>query len=654
MSEKYVKNPWSAAALSRVRVTDPYCDEAMLRDVENMLKLDADRLLAGFRETAAVICGMGKSECAAFMKNKERYGGEWENSLIGGHTLGHYLTALAQAAVNPALPPEKRKAVDERINYLLESLDECQDRIAGTSYEGFLFGAIMPTEAFRADPALQFANVEKGLSDLFTESWVPWYTTHKLLTGLNAACALAGKPLALRIANRLALWAAARTEGWTPEVNATVLSIEYGGIGDCLYELVRINNRDSGQDGALSPADNDRVLAAAHRFDELPLYERISQEPAGALDGKHANTTIPKFLGAISRYETLPDEDAYLKYAADFFALVVRSHTYVTGGNSENEHFGADDVLDAERTHVNNETCNTHNMLKLARRLFAATGDKTYADYAACTLLNAILASQDHETGFTTYFQPMATGYRKVFNTLDDNFWCCTGTGYENFTKLQEGIFFEAPGRLAVCTYLSSELDADGYRVSLESDLLQSDTVGIKVAAAGDAALPELWLRIPDWINGEPVLTVGGSAFDARTEGGFLVIPADALSRETEITLQLSMGIRVSTLPDNRRSAAFLYGPYVLSARLGNTKMRTAWHGVRVLVPAEKAVESDVLTVTAEATPEAFLKNIEKYLIRRPGTAEFDLTGVSTPLTFTTHFDQYKENYGIYWTYQCN
>ena len=73
---------------------------------------------------------------------------------------------------------------------------------------------------------------------------------------------------------------------------------------------------------------------------------------------------------------------------------------------------------------------NTYNMLKLSKALYHVTGDKKYMDYFERTYTNAILPSQNPETGTTMYFQPMAPGYNKVFNRPFDEFWCCTGTGW--------------------------------------------------------------------------------------------------------------------------------------------------------------------------------------------------------------------------------
>lgn len=79
----------------KVTVTDEYYQNALDLDVQNLLKLDADRLLAGFRETAGYASGMSEKDIKTYMKNKERYEGGWENALIGGHTLGHYMSAAA-------------------------------------------------------------------------------------------------------------------------------------------------------------------------------------------------------------------------------------------------------------------------------------------------------------------------------------------------------------------------------------------------------------------------------------------------------------------------------------------------------------------------------------------------------------------------------
>ena len=70
---------------SDVLLTGEFFENAFNKEIDYLLSLDNDRLLCNFRKNGGVD-----------WKGVEPYNG-WENSLIGGHTMGHYLTALAQA-----------------------------------------------------------------------------------------------------------------------------------------------------------------------------------------------------------------------------------------------------------------------------------------------------------------------------------------------------------------------------------------------------------------------------------------------------------------------------------------------------------------------------------------------------------------------------
>ena len=623
--------------LDAVEITDSYYDNALELDVDNLLALDEDRLLAGFRETAAYAAGMSEDERKAFMKNKTRYGGGWENALIGGHTLGHYLSAVAQGTVNPGLSAEDREALKTRLDSILSALGECQDKTKGTEYDGYLFGATLPN---KEDLDIQFDNVEKGAVNISTQAWVPWYTMHKILAGLVDSYRIAGSSQALAIANRLAAWVANRVNAWSETAHRTTLYTEYGGMNDVLYELYKVTDA----------ANKEEIKKAAHQFDETTLFENVRKGTANALNGKHANTTIPKFLGALGRYEVDSSETVYLEYAESFWDMVVQKHTYITGGNSEDEHFGADNVLNGERTNCNNETCNTYNMLKLSRRLFAITGDKKYADYYENTLINAIMSSQDHETGRTMYFQPMASGYQKVFGTVDTNFWCCTGSGMENFTKLQDSIYFKEEGAVGINLYLASKVTGDGYVIEQTGDLSKSDTM--KIAISGDNVNFNLKLRVPDWTeHGKVNVKLNGEAFDYKTENGYAVIPKENLGKDVSVSVTLPMEVTAKNLPDNENVYAFKYGPFVLSAKLGEKSQTTGSHGVSVTVPATRAVKSDTIGISNAKTVQAYMGDIQNNLVKDADSMDFTLQGTDFTYPFTLHYSQDKESYGIYWSY---
>ena len=163
--------------------------------------------------------------------------------------------------------------------------------------------------------------------------------------------------------------------------------------------------------------------------------------------------------------------------------MVIDHHTYITGGNSEWEHFGRPDVLDAERTACNCETCNTYNMLKLSRLLFALTGEKKYADYDERAYINAILSSQNHETGMTPIFNPWPPDILKCIPGLLTSFGAVRETGMENFSKPWAGIAFGDDHMLWINRYENAALKwkEGGLELSLQADFLKSDNVTLKV-----------------------------------------------------------------------------------------------------------------------------------------------------------------------------
>ena len=330
----------------------------------------------------------------------------------------------------------------------------------------------------------------------------------------------------------------------------------------------------------------------------------------------------------------------YLQVAKNFWDIVINNHTYITGGNSEWEHFGEPKILDAERTNCNCETCNTYNMLKLTRDLFKITGDTKYADYYENTFINAILSSQNPETGMTTYFQPMATGYFKVYSTPTDHFWCCTGSGMENFSKLSDSIYFYNSDSLFVNRFTSSK--ASWQEKGLEITQI-ADFPNVKFTINGSATA-KIVLRVPDWTN-NPTVKINGVKTDYKAKNNLIIFEKDWNNDTIEYTLP--MQITVHKLPDNENAVAFKYGPWVLSANMGTNKMETGVTGVNVTIPMEDETISDVLVIEND-TIENWLKNINENLEKEENSLNFTLKGTNQNLVFSLHYKQHTNRYGIY------
>lgn len=638
--------------LDKVQILDNYYLSAQKSDIAFLKKMDTARLLAGFRTTAGIDT-----------KGVRPYGG-WEDSLLGGHCVGHYLTALAQA-----VKVTGDKELKEKSQTLIAGLEECQKKL-GT---GFLFGAKVED---KEDVEKQFDILEgkkKG------ETWVPWYNMHKVLAGLVDTYKYTGNETALLVAEKLGNWIYARVSKWDLKTNQKVLETEYGGMNDCLYELY-------------SYSHNKHHLEAAQKFDEKALFLMAAKGEKNCLDGKHANTQIPKFIGAIKRYNVLKqlgeakqEDEAYLADAEKFFEMVVKRHSFVTGGISVMEHFRKDYHLDEIRTQTNCESCCAHNMLKLAKELFKATRKKEYADYYETTLRNAIMGAVKTESGAASYFTPMATGYYKTFGEEDPEknmFWCCTGSGMENFTKLGDSIYFRANDTLLVNQYVASKVTWEEKNLVLtqKSDVTKSEEISFVLNALHDKEISDvaIALRIPDWMHGEATIYVNGAEKMTAAGNSEYVLLERSWEDGDVIMAKYPMSVESVGLLDQDAVFAFRYGPTVLAAKLGKEKMGEAtWAGIDLTAPLYKVVgnecrkdtiaygepkttellDNETLTIQKETSVNEFVSHIEHYLVRdtESETLSFHLKGTDADTTFENglQFVPFNtlndERYGIYW-----
>lgn len=618
--------------ISDITLTDAYSVNAFDKEMEYLLSFDMNRLLAGFRENAGLNTFGAK-----------KYGG-WENTNIAGHAIGHYLTAVAQAYQSPNISETQRDKLMSNMKTLIDGMRECQINSKGKP--GFIWAGGHPNSS---NVEVQFDNVEQGKANIFDDAWVPWYTMHKLIAGINDVYKATGYDNAKTLGSNLGDWVYNRCKTWDSNKQRTVLSIEYGGMNDCMYDLYLITGKDE-------------HAVAAHYFDETNLHELVLKGGANALNNRHANTTIPKFLGALKRYIALDgktvngervDASRYLEYAEAFWDMVITHHTYITGGNSEWEHFGADDVLDKERTNCNCETCNSYNMLKLSRELYKITGDSKYMDFYEGTYYNSILSSQNPETGMTTYFQPMATGYFKVYSSPFDHFWCCTGSGMESFTKLGDTIYMHSDNTLYVNMYQSSILrwDEMNVKITQESSIPDGDTSVFTIEGSG--AL-DLRFRIPDWEASPMTIKVNGEKYNYTNVNEYAQVTGNFKSGD-KIELTIPEEVKAYNLPDKTSVYGFKYGPIVLSAELGTQNMEKSSTGMWVTIPKEAITPTDNITLAKEGqSVEGFMMNINDYLVKDSSSMKFTLSGTNTKLTFSPHYRQYEQRYGIYWNFLSN
>lgn len=523
--------------LKDVRLLDGPFKTAQDRDSRWLLQIDMDRLLAGFRTDAGL------------KPKAESYGG-WEKMGIAGHSLGHYLSACALMYASTG--DERFK---QRVDYMVSELAECQ-KANGNGYV-----AAIP-DGKRVFDEISRGDIRSKGFDL-NGLWVPWYTLHKQFAGLRDAYVYCNNAQALEVWKGLSDFSLKVTDNLSPEQLNKMLRCEQGGMNETAAELYAITREE-------------KYKTLAERFNDKQVMDPIS---AGKdiLGGLHANTQVPKFIGAARQYELTGDD--YFKNAAHFFwSTVTQYHTYASGGNSEGEYFGAPGKLSRRLGANTTETCNTYNMLRLSRHLFTWDASPAVADYYEQALYNHILASQEQE-GRVTYFCTLKSGMEREYQQLFTDWTCCVGTGMENHAKHGESIYFHSGETLWVNLFIASKLNwtEKGAEITQETTFPDTDHTKLTFKLKEPKEL-EIKLRYPQWANngsqpGMEVMVNGERQKVEIAPGQFFSIKRLWKDGDT-IDARYLMKLRFVPMPDNRDRTAIAYGPILLTADLeGNDEL---------------------------------------------------------------------------------
>lgn len=512
--------------LTDVRLLDGPFKEAMLRDQKTMLDLDIDRLLHMYRVTAGL------------PSSAKPFGG-WEAPEIElrGHVMGHFLSGLALMYSSTGDERFKLKgdAVVKELAIIQEALKN----------KGFNAGYLS------AFPEELFDRVDKRV-----KVWAPYYTIHKTMAGLFDMYMHCDNKQALDVLLKKADWVKFRVDRLTDEQQQKVLDTEYGGMNDIFAHLYSVSG-------------NQEHLRLSRKFDHKVVMDPLA---AGVdkLDGLHANTQIPKAIGAARDYE-LTGEERYSKIATFFWERVAKHRSFVIGGHSNGERFNKIEYSSASLSEGSTETCNTYNMLKLTRHLFSWEPSADLIDFYERGLLNHILASEDPETGGTCYYVPLKSGAFKTYSNRDSSFWCCTGTGYENHAKYPDSIYFHNDNSLWVNLFIASELKWKEKGLTLTQATKYPDeetsTIALKLDKPVKLALK---VRYPSWAKKGMSIAVNGrrQVVDGQP-GSYVTIDREWKDGDT-INLQLPMSLYYEAMPDDPNMIALLYGPLVLAGDFGN------------------------------------------------------------------------------------
>jgi DUF1680 family protein len=364
-----------------------------------------------------------------------------------------------------------------------------------------------------------------------------------------------GNSDALPVAEGMGQWAQEFMSGFSLEQRQRMLRTEYGGMNEVLVNLA-------------AATKNERYLDAARLF-EQPVFLDPLAARRDELQGLHANTHIPKIIGAARMYEVTGDH-RYREIVEYFLGEVLTARNYVIGNNSIDEHWKtASDELGGTLAWSNAECCVAYNLMKLQRHVFSWTGDARWMDEYERALFNCRLGTQNAQ-GLKQYFIPLASGYWRAYNSPEESFWCCTGTGAEEFAKFTDTIYSRRGSDIFVNQFIASTLDWREEGLALEQVTQfpheQSTTLKIKTSRP---ALRTIHLRIPSWTTENAQVMMNGRLLDAIADpGSYLAIRKIWADGDT-IAISLPMELHQEPLLGEDSISAALYGPLVLAADLG-------------------------------------------------------------------------------------
>ncbi|GAA0386029.1 glycoside hydrolase family 127 protein [Microbispora corallina] len=533
----------SAAAfdMGQVRLTASRWMDNQNRTLNYLRFVDADRLLYNFRANHRLSTNGAASN------------GGWDapNFPFRGHMQGHFLTAWAQAWAVTGDTTCRDKAT-----YMVAEFAKCQ---ANDSAAGFGAGYLS------AFPESDFAKMEAGQG---TNGNVPYYVIHKTMAGLLDVWRIMDNTQARDVLLRMAAWVDGRTGRLSYSQMQSVLGTEHGGMMAVLIDLYQYTG-------------DSRWLTVAQRFDHAAVFNPLA---AGQdqLNGLHANTQVPKWIGAARAYKAT-GTTRYRDIALNAWNITVNAHSYVIGGNSQAEHFHAPNAIAAYLTNDTCESCNTYNMLKLTRELYTLTPDRVeLVDYFERALLNQMIGQQNpaDSHGHITYFTPLNPGGRRgvgpawgggTWSTDYTSMWCCQGTGLEMQTKLMDSIYFHDDTTLIVNLFMPSVLDwtQRGITVTQTTSYPAADTTTLTVSGNVGGTW-SMRIRIPAWTTGATISVNGSAQNIAATPGSYATLTRSWTSGDT-VTVQLPMKVIMRAANDNANVSAITYGPVVLAGNYGNT-----------------------------------------------------------------------------------
>jgi DUF1680 family protein len=515
------------------------------------LNLDEDRLLKVFRQKAGMPAPGedmgGWYDLTGFDLQHNDFHG-----FVPGHSFGQYVSALARSYA--AIGDQATRAKVQRL-------------VKG------------------------YAETLDAKASFFAGYRLPAYTYDKISIGLIDAHEFAQDPIALEVHERLTRAITAylpekalsraeqrarphKDESYTWDEPYTLpenLFLAYQRSGKVFY----------------------REMAA--RFLEDDTYFNPLSEGINVLAGEHAYSHVNAFSSAMQAYLTLGSEK-HLRAARNGFAML-SEQSYATGG------WGPDEGLiepgkgrlgeSLNKTHASFETpCGAYAHFKITRYLLRVSQDSRYGDSMERILYNTILGAKPIlPDGTSFYYSDYDANARKVYHP--DKWPCCSGTLPQLAADYYISIYLRCADGVYVNLYVPSKLrwktGGAVFELTQQTKYPRDHQIELRVAASRPTEYT-VYLRIPAWAEGEPVVRVNGRRVSDPVQAGSFAAIRRTWKDGDRIELELPMTLRLEAVDEQHPNlVALSCGPLVLCAL---SKDRPAFERSELLRAQESSDES--------------------------------------------------------------
>jgi hypothetical protein len=273
-------------------------------------------------------------------------------------------------------------------------------------------------------------------------------------------------------------------------------------------------------------------------------------------------------------------------------------------------------------------------------------------DYYERTLFNSRLGTQHPENGMKMYYFPLETGYWKFFHSQFNSFWCCTGTGVEEFSKFTDTIYSHNENDVFVNLFIASEVHWPEKGLTVRQTTRFPEQEGTSIAVKAEKPVQAgINIRIPSWAVDGGTLELNGKTLPVfSSPGSYLRITREWMDGD-RLEVKLPMRLHTEPLLGDPTQVAALYGPIVLAGRLGTEGLTEAMqydpdHGPTQLSPLHAEAKGSA-NITAKSVEEIRAAAWVEPVKGQPLT--FQTVGQKNATMLIPLNRIFGERYAVYW-----